>query len=1181
MPLAAVCPSALELQRFLLGQVSQDDAGTLEQHLEQCVACQQSLQDLDVPDGLVQTARAVAKRPALIPHGAVDSLMDRLARLSVSAKDGGQTTSDEASAAARDLAALLAPPQGPDEIGRLGPYRVLDVLGSGGMGVVFRAEDPQLGRMVALKVIRPRLAASATAWPRFLREARAAARLRHPAIVPLHEVGQHGDLTYLVYDYVPGPNLAELLQQTQPAPDQAAQWVARIADALDYAHQMGIIHRDVKPANILLDRDNQPLLSDFGLASHKDAGPTLTQEGDILGTPAYMSPEQARGLSSAVDGRSDVYSLGVLLYEALSGTVPFQGSAASVLHQVIHEEPRRPRSHRPGLAADLETICLKAMAKEPARRYATAGDLAADLRRYLRHEPIRARRIGPLGRLWRWCRRNPALAATIALAVTAIALVAAFSFQRVLEERNRAQRLAASLALDQGISLCEKGEIAQGLLWMVKGLEMTPAGDTDLRRAIHGNLGAWQEGLARPRSILTLEPQTQILAASHDRQRLFLVSAKTVELVDIGQGRKIGWPLEANDIVSAAFSPDDRTLVTGGAGGTVAFWDTTTGQARLEPIHHEGRIHTVAFDPQAKWILAGSDQRIQRYDLATRQPVGPAFPQRPNPNLLSPDGTTVLTRNGRFVERWDVLTGAPVGTPLAHEHDCYRMNFSPKGRYLVTWTTDRTAHVWSADTGASVLQLPNLPAVEQIAFDEDEGRMAARDPGNTVRLWDLKTKEPTGPALVHMGFVLAVAFSREGDLLATATTDATVQIWEIATGKKWAAPLRHAESVDTLVFAPAGGALLTLSARAMDNGTLRTTNRLARFWDIGPGRKRVRVLPHPEYVWAAAFAPDGQSLLTGCGLRQANSAQCWSVATGQPLGSPLPHADQVSVVAFSPDGHILVTGDFSRQSTLKFWDAGHKLLASVPAEKSLSALAWSPDGRWLVTGNQVDPYAQQWDAATRQPTAVRFSHEAPVRSVVFSADSKLLLTGSYDKTARLWDAVTGQPHSPPLVNSGQVGAVDISADGRWIVTGNDDRVATIWETATGKPVGPPLPHQGTVRAVAFHPHGHWVLTGSWDKTARLWDRATGKPVGPPMTHDGEIEVARFSPDGRTIVTAGWDKVARLWPTPSMVSGSDERLKLWIEVLTGMELAEQGSFRLLDPPTWEQRRQRLEQLGGGL
>src|SRR5262245_656985 len=305
----------------------------------------------------------------------------------------------------------------------LGRFELLDVVGRGAFGTVYKARDPELDRTVAVKLPRAGSLAGPQELDRFLREARSAAQLRHPSIVTVHEVGQRNGLPYLVSDFVPGVTLADQLSARRPGFREAADLVAAVADALQYAHEQGVIHRDVKPSNIMIGDDGGPCVMDFGLAKREAGEITMTVEGQVLGTPAYMSPEQARGEGHAVDGRGDVYSLGVVLYQLLTGELPFRGTQRMLLHQVLHDEPRSPRSLNDRIPRDLETICLKAMAKESARRYVTARDMAEDLRRFLRGESILARPVGNLERLWRWCKRNPQVASLSAAVLALLVLM--------------------------------------------------------------------------------------------------------------------------------------------------------------------------------------------------------------------------------------------------------------------------------------------------------------------------------------------------------------------------------------------------------------------------------------------------------------------------------------------------------------------------------------------------------------------------------------------------------------------------------------------------------------------------------------------------------------------------------------------------------------------------------------
>jgi eukaryotic-like serine/threonine-protein kinase len=1132
-----LCPFSGRLPQFLDRQLGEEASQEIVLHVEDCPFCIEELERLTASDG-----KALPLPPVRL---------------------GDSTGPDSAPTANGELPAIPG-------------YLRLRVLRRGGQSIVYLADDARLPRRVALKMIRAGSGAGPRDLARFRIEMEAHVRLQHPNIIPIYQVGEYQDQPFFTEEYANGGSLKDRLKDGLPPPRDAARLVETLARAIHYAHQRGVLHRDLKPANVLLQdvttRDPKgqedqrteqwdpktqrsatlprppsclawvtatPKITDFGLAKFLDAEPDQTcvsRKYEVLGTARYMAPEQAAGKVSEVGTLTDVYGLGAVLYEVLTGHAPFEGASDEEILSKVRsdgEVPPPPRRWRREVPADLELICLKCLEKEPARRYASAGQLADELGRFLRGEALAyTRRVGPGERLWRWCRRNPSLAAVGVLAVSLLVAVTALSLGWAVHARHANLRMQEQLAerhFDLALADCERGEVGFGVLGMARSLETAPDSATDLCRTLRASLSAWRSQLL---PLTDCRPATgKLLAFDPDGLTVWVADGPAVCRRLISTGEPVGAALPHDSAVRAVASSQDGDVVLTLAGQTVRLWDSATGKPGPS-IKPPGVIDAVALSPDGQTVLTAiprdgqSKPTIRRWDARTGEELVPSYHYEntaPPALALSPDGRTLLATQQGAIYSWDVATGKPLGPLPIHRGLYSALAYAPDGRRLLTGSRNYTA-----------------------------------------QLWDINTGRPLARTLYHGGPVQSVAWSRDGQSLFTADTSPAIRVWAVEEGPLPARVFPHDNPVRTVAISP-DGQLIAAGTTGDHAGTVR-------LWNKAQGTL-LREMPHDVGVAVVLFSPDGRSLVTAdCWISAPSSVRLWDCASGEQKVAPLRHGKCAHALAFTPDGRLLVGGSYD--GNVDIWDAA----SGAPRDKlahgeQVLALALDSQGKRMVTGSS-DGMAGVWDLHTLRLLGECLPHRKAVRAVAFSPQGDRVLTASDDGTARLWDAASCQPVGRPMEHGGDVWVARFSPNGRRILTGSLDGTGRLWDAATGEPLGKPLAHDDQVWAAAFSPDGHWVATASWDGTGRLWDAATGRPLGPPLPHTDKVWAIAFDPQSQMLLTGAEDNQARLWRIPAPLEGSVERVVLWAQVLTGMELDAGGGSHVLDTQTWQQRRQQL-------
>ena len=1070
---------------------------------------------------------------------------------------------------------------------RVGDYRILREVGRGGMGVVYEAEQVSLGRRVALKVIPRHRAGDQKALERFRREARAAARLHHTNIVPVFETGQDGDVVYYAMQFIHGQGLDTIIEQIAGirqreksavgvvAPFESStsrlpyyRGVALIghqaAGGLAFAHARGVLHRDIKPSNLLLDTAGVVWITDFGLAKSKDE--SLTRTGDILGTIRYMAPERFRGEG---DARADVYALGLTLYELLTLRPAFGSFDCPVLIELIKDvDPIRPRLIDGQIPRDLETVVLKAIDKDPNRRYPSAEALAEDLRRFLDDEPVRARRISARERLWRSCRRSPIVAGLVGI-TTALLMVLAVG-STVAAIRINAERIRADSKASGELSARRIAEVAQAsaeraarqsrsrLVRLFINTGSSASGLGDYQSALLWYLRAWEADWPDP------------IRERNHRQRLAATIARSPQL--------LGLCVHTAPVLDARFDASGRRVLTRTNEAQAYLWDPLQGAMTTSPLRHGSRV------------LHGE---------------------------FSPDGSRVVTCSAdRSARVWDASTGAPVSPSLEHPDVVRWATFSPVGQTVVTACGDGRVRFWEPPyASASQVTITCPASVLCVVMHPDGNSVLTADASEHARVWDVSTAAPKSPPIPHRmvpgnpldQLELAPAFSQDGNLV-IAARDGLISLWDRSKGvtnqRDLGYPINRAE-------------LDSRGSRILVVG--KGTNAYV-LDGVKPGLPTIRQIPHPREVQQGTFHADGERIVTSS---SSGVIHLWGSASNNELIAPILNFENVTQLRFSPDGRFLLTA--SLDGTARVWQLddrsfvprSYKLDCGAADEMSAiplgpgQRLVFSPDAR-RVALIEASGVARIVDEEGPEAPGILLDLGDAVRFALFSGDGRRIVTAGRS-WARVFATDTGNPVGPAIAlerpflavgalegatpppfvlhqltvglsrDGRRLAAIDtaeqirvydvesgsvlhgpiaplsaaeaapefvetaaaapevrrllgcrLSGDGRWLaVATNYGRggVVRLLDIDTGRSREFVSPH-GYVNSTNLSDDGSRLLLASSDTTVRTWYTATGLPVGPPLHHRSFSRLAAFSADGRSVAAFVADGSLCVWDCES-------------------------------------------------
>ncbi|MBI2929520.1 MAG: protein kinase [Verrucomicrobia bacterium] len=1010
-----------------------------------------------------------------------------------------------------------------------GDYELLEEIARGGMGIIYRARQKSLGRIVAVKRLLFGDQSGKEQAQRFRAEAALAASLQHPNIVAIHEVSAHEGQPFFVMDFIEGQNLAKLSAECEVRNAEwlrrAARYVKIVAEAIHYAHERGLLHRDLKPSNVLIDPFDQPRVTDFGLAKRLHHDSELTLSGQVLGSPNYMPPEQAAAKRGLVGRRSDVYSLGAILYHLLTGRPPFVGETLTdTLQDVVNKEPVSPRLLNPSVPRDLETLCLKCLEKEPARRYQTAQALADDLDRFLRAEPIHARPVNTAEKFGRWCRRKPALAASFFLISILLLIVIIGSPIAIyhISQARKAEAIERQRAQSEALA-ARQNLYAADMLLTEKALA-------------EKNLGRAVELLDRhrPTNFSSLTPRPALGVADDLRGwewRYFWKQAQGEERFILGY--------HTNGVSAVGVLRDGKTVWSAGFDKAVRLWDLEARQ-QIGQLNHGEAVFAAAGSPDGRWLATVTSDPIQSevqssvrlWDLSTAPPIATVLASNHFPRALmvfSPNSRLVAFMGLTNFCLFDVKARRQIANLLAAPpQNTFPLGFafSPNARtaaYCEGYSG--TIVLWDTESQTVISSLKgHTAAVRALVFSPDGRRLASGADDRTIRIWNLAQQQ----ALVitnQANIINQLVFSPSGRSLAIASLDQQVKFLDADNGEPQRELRGHRGSITCLAFLRDGRSLIT--------GSLDWT---VRVWDTTPQEtpKTTQQLRPESTGDESRLSPDGQHLLA---VFSDGTFSVWDTRRFvESQRQPLPWTN-TTAWALAPGGKVAAFGNYTGQATVWDVDTGHGRYSAQVASHRIIELRFSPDGKQLAIGVRT---VLVWDVASGRESH-RWTNDVFVNSLQFSREGQRLASGFYTGLVKVWDLSNPPRERVFQGHTDQVNGLAFSPDGRILVSVPSAQDIRIWDVDSQQQLSLLSPRPIYFTEGAISPDGRTLAVGDFNGLITLWNMASLQQTGTLDGHREHLYTTglAFSPDGDTLVSVSKEHF-RIWRAASFAeAGSKE------------------------------------------